>query len=342
MVWLVGVGAFYVGWLAVVGIGGRWSVVATHWPIAVTMALGSYVAGATPMGGGTVGFPILVLAFHQAAELGRDFSFAIQSVGMTSAALFIVARRQPVEWPMLRWAVLGSAVGTPVGILFIAPLVPGLVVKVVFAVIWASFGVLHLFRVRTFAKRDGLAPSAHRFDRVAGLLTGSLAGATVAALTGVGIDMAIYCVLVLLCQADLKIAIPTSVILMAATSLIGVATKLTVGGGLQPGVFENWLAAAPVVAVGAPLGAFVVDRIGRTPTLYFVSVLCVGQFVWAMVDGWSGLGIVGLAISLFGVGMLVGLFGWLHAVGERWNRRQEGSCATDNATRISRNELSAD
>jgi uncharacterized membrane protein YfcA len=340
--WLVGVAAFYAGWLIVVSLGDRWAVVAAHWPISVTMALGSYVAGATPMGGGTVGFPILVLAFHQSAELGRDFSFAVQSVGMTSASLFILAMRQPVEWPMLRWAVLGSVIGTPLGILFIAPLVPGVAVKVVFAVVWASFGVLHLFRLREFARHDGLAPSAHRFDRVAGLLTGLLAGATVAAVTGVGIDMAIYCVLVLLCQADLKIAIPTSVILMAVTSLIGVATKLTVGGGLQPGVFENWLAAAPVVVVGAPLGAFVVGRIGRTPTLFFVSVLCIGQFGWAMVDGWSALGIAGVAVSLFGVGMLVALLGWLHAIGGRWNRRHEDSSVCRNAATVRRNELSAD
>jgi len=44
-----------------------------------------------------------------------------------------------------------------------------------------------------------------------------------ASLTGVGIDMIVYCVLVLLFRADLKVAIPTSVIVMAATSLMGTA-----------------------------------------------------------------------------------------------------------------------
>lgn len=78
-----------------------------------SMALGSYVAGSTPMGGGTVGFPILVLLFEMPARLGRDFSFAVQSVGMVSAAIFILARRQVLAWSMLKGAMLGAVIGTP-------------------------------------------------------------------------------------------------------------------------------------------------------------------------------------------------------------------------------------
>ncbi len=37
-----------------------------HWRMSVVMILGSLVAGSTPMGGGTVAFPILVLLFHSA------------------------------------------------------------------------------------------------------------------------------------------------------------------------------------------------------------------------------------------------------------------------------------
>jgi len=39
------------------------------------------------MGGGSVGFPILVLLLGEPARLGRDFSFAVQSLGMGCAAL---------------------------------------------------------------------------------------------------------------------------------------------------------------------------------------------------------------------------------------------------------------
>lgn len=319
--WFIWLGSFYAVWLAIVVVGDHWQTLAEHWGIAVAMALGSYAAGSTPMGGGTVGFPVLVLLFHESATLGRDFSFAVQSIGMTSASIFILCRRQPLEWPMLRWAMLGSLIGTPLGILYIAPHVSPLLIKLSFAVIWCSFGVLHLYRLREISRHEGLAPGAHRFDRNAGFLVGLLAGATAAAVTGVGVDMVLYAVLVLLCQADLKIAIPTSVLIMAFTSLVGLATKalfLTV----QPGVYENWLAAAPVVILGAPLGAFIVDRIGRTPTLFLVSLLCIVQFVWTIRDEWLRLGLTGLACALAGVLLFNLGFEWLHRIGSRFDRRK--------------------
>lgn len=320
--WFIWIALFYTCWLAVVIVGDHWATLTAHKGIAIAMALGSYAAGSTPMGGGTVGFPILVLLFKEAATMGRDFSFAVQSIGMTSAAIFIIARRQPVEWPMVRWAMLGSLIGTPLGIFFIAPLIPPLVIKVLFAIVWCSFGVLHLYRLKELSRHEGLAPGAHRFDRNAGFLIGLFAGATVASITGVGIDMVLYAVLVLLCQADLKIAIPSSVIIMAFTSLVGIAVK-NLTQTVQPGVYENWLAAAPVVALGAPLGAFVVDKVGRAPTLLFVSILCVGQFVWTMTDEWARLGIAGLACALGGVLVFNLGFEWLHRKGERGDRRGE-------------------
>lgn len=319
--WFAWLGAFYLVWFALVIVGDHWATLAEHAGIALAMALGSYAAGSTPMGGGTVGFPVLVLLFHEPATMGRDFSFAIQAIGMTSASIFILCRRQPLEWPMLRWAMLGSLVGTPLGILYVAPQVPPLLIKLSFAVLWCSFGVLHLYRLREISRHEGLAPGAHRFDRNAGLLVGLLAGGTAAAVTGVGIDMVLYAVLVLLCQADLKIAIPSSVVIMAFTSLVGLATK-SLTGGLTPGVYENWLAAAPVVALGAPLGAFIVDRIGRAPTLLLVSLLCVGQFAWTIHDEWMRLGVRGLSWSLAGVLLFNLGFEWLHRVGARFDRRQ--------------------
>jgi hypothetical protein len=53
-------------------------------------------------------------------------------------------------------------------------------------------------------------------------------------------DVMACMVLALLCQADHKIAIPTSVILMAFTSVVGIGTRLPTGS-VQPGTFEKWL-----------------------------------------------------------------------------------------------------
>ena len=317
LLWLAG---FYTTWLTMVVIGNYWNTLKEHWGIAVAMFFGSYVAGSTPMGGGSVGFPILVLLFKQSATLGRDFSFAVQSIGMTSASIFILCRRQPLEWVLLRWALFGSLMGTPLGILFIAPHVPGIVIKIVFAVVWASFGVLHLRRTDDICANVGETPTAHRFDRNVGFAIGLLSGATVAAITGVGIDMILYAVMVLLMRADLKVAIPSSVIIMAFTSLVGILTK-NLFTGLQPGVYENWLAAAPIVALGAPLGAFIVDKIGRKPTLYVVAVLCVGQFLWTMREEMPTLGWLGLALCILAVVVLNLAFEWLWRIGDKLERR---------------------
>jgi uncharacterized membrane protein YfcA len=313
-VWFLWLAGFYSAWLWLVVGQGTWERAREHWPIAVAMALGSYVAGSTPMGGGTVGFPVLVLLFELPASLGRDFSFAVQSIGMTSASLFILARRQPLAWSMLKGCLLGSAVGTPLGILFLAPLIPELWIKVVFAVVWASFGVLHLVRIGEIASHTGMTEFDERWDFRVGLVLGSLSGGTVAAVTGVGIDMVLYAALVLLCRADLKIAIPTSVVIMAFTSVIGVVVK-NLSVGLTPGVYENWLAAAPVVAFGAPLGVFVVDLIGRKPTLIFVAVLCVGQFVWTCFVERSALGATGILVAALSVGVVLLGFERLRAWG---------------------------
>ncbi len=299
-IWFLWLAGFYTVWLVLIASGDHWASLAEHWGIATAMGLGSYVAGSTPMGGGTVGFPILVLLFEQPAQLGRDFSFAVQSIGMVSASIFILSRRQPIEWAFLAPAMAGSLIGTPLGILFVAPHVPALAIKITFAVVWASFGVLHFYRTREFAKAQGLAEPMPRFDRYVGFALGFSAGLTVTSITGVGIDMLLYATLVLLRRADLKIAIPTSVIIMGFTSLIGIAFK-SAFTGVQPGVFENWLAAAPVVALGAPLGVFIVAKIGRVLTLYFVAVLCVGQFIWTVHNEWASLGILGLSLALAGV-----------------------------------------
>ena len=313
-IWLLWLIAFYSVWLWLVAGEGLWQTARDHWPIALSMAFGSYIAGSTPMGGGTVGFPILVLLFEFPASLGRDFSFAIQSIGMTSASIFILARRQPLAWSMLKGALGGSLVGTPLGLVFVAPLVPDLWIKVVFAVIWASFGVLHLYRIGEIAGHDGMTEFDERWDLKVGFAAGLAAAVTVVAVTGVGIDMVIYATLVLLCRCDLKIAIPTSVILMAFTSLLGIAVK-AVSGDIQPGVLEHWLAAAPVVALGAPLGVFIVALIGRKPTLLVVAVMCVAQFVWTCYAERAALGAAGVFIAIAAVATCLVAFERLRTLG---------------------------
>ena len=304
---------FLCAWTVVVIAGGRASVVIGHWPIAVAMAAGSYVAGSTPMGGGTVGFPVLVLLLGEAPTLGRDFSLCVQSVGMSSATMFLLVSRAPIAWPILRWSLMSSVVVTPLGLVLVAPVVPELAVALTFACIWAAFGLMTLHRLRPIVAAHGSGRLAGRSDMWLGLGVG-VAGGIATAVTGVGIDMLLYCVLVLVHRCDLRRAIATSVVVMAANSLVGAVASAALGR-LGPDVFHHWLAAAPIVLLGAPLGALMMMVVPRTVTLIFVSLLCVGQFVAMCVS--KGVGDWRLAAALVAVVGLNVVFAVLYRLGTR-------------------------
>jgi uncharacterized protein len=246
------------------------------------MALGSYVAGSTPMGGGTVGFPVLVLAFHTPASLGRNFGLLIQSIGMTSATILILCRRTPLEVRTLTYGIVGAVFGLLVGTFYFVPRVSDTSQKLLFACLWLSFGVLTLFKNKEMCASRILPNIPRREACLVGLAVG-VAGGITTALTGVGIDMLLYTVLVLLYRTDLKAAVPTSVVIMTVASVLGALLHLALGD-LGREVFYDWLAASPVVILGAPLGAFFVSWISRVRTLYFVALLCVFQFVWTVRD----------------------------------------------------------
>lgn len=306
----------YGSWIAGVSLGDHWGVVRDHWQMALAMAIGSYFAGSTPMGGGTIGFPVLTLILDQPPDLGRDFSFAIQSVGMVSASVFIVCLAHPVAWRILRWALIGTTVGTPLGIIFLSHRISSLGIQIFFAVLWAGFGLLHIWKLNEFSDYKNIHPTTRSREMAAGLMTGLLAGAFIASILGVGIDLALYAVLVLVFRCDLRIAIPSSVILMAWTSVVGVLTR-TLSGSLNPEVFGHWLAAAPVVAIGAPLGAIIVKKIGRKPTLWLVSFLCLLQLGWTLSREFDSLRLQGTAAALIAVAVCFGLFSALYHLGSR-------------------------
>jgi hypothetical protein len=146
--WFLYVGVFYLIYVFLTLFQGLWTAALEHWPIAIAMSLGSVVAGSTPMGGGTVGFPVQVLLLHQSAAIGRNFGMAAQALGMTSAMIFILCRRTPVQKLMLVWGIFGAAAGLLVGTFIISPLLPSSIVKLLFSSVWMSFGILTLARNR--------------------------------------------------------------------------------------------------------------------------------------------------------------------------------------------------
>ena len=278
--WKVLVAAFLAWWVVFVFGCGYWPLVREHLAIAGVMIGGSLVAGSTPMGGGSVAFPILVYAFGESPENARNFGLVIQALGMTSALLFILGRGTPIQKRMLVTSCVGAAVGIVLGTFFLVPYVQRGIVKLLFSCLWMSFAIITLARNREFCSLKG-APNPD-WSRAAfiGLPLG-LAGGAIASMIGVGLEMLLYTVMVLLFRCDLKVAVPTAVCATAITSIVGTGLHLLIGD-IPRAVFGNWLAAAPLVIFGAPAGTFLVTRIPRIRLLYFVSSLCVFQFVWTL------------------------------------------------------------
>ena len=131
---------------------------------------------------------------------------------------------------MLRAALPGALLGTPLGIAFVAPLASDLFIKLLFASMWCSFGLLHLRRINEITGYQGMTPHDKAFDHKVGFVVGFFGGLTIASITGVGIDMFLYMFLVLWCHADLKIAIPTSVI-PASTPTRVASTRICIADG---------------------------------------------------------------------------------------------------------------
>ena len=138
-------------------------------------------------------------------------------------------------------------------------------------------------------------------------MVGALGG-LLASVIGVGADILLYGILVLLYHTDVKIAIPTSVILMAFTSVVGAGCTILSACWWPTSrtevldVFPYWLAAAPVVVLGGPLGSLVSRFVPRRSLLGFVAVLCLAQYAWTCshehVVGWS---LVLAALGVFAV-----------------------------------------
>ena len=278
--WYAYIGCLLGIWILLMLSSGLLPQVLHQWRIAVVMALGSFVAGSTPMGGGAVSFPFLVLWLHVPPDSARNFALSIQSAGMTSAMIFILCRRVPIQGRALLWTTAGAGAGMFLGTIMIAPQIAPNFVKLTFACVWMSFAILTVFRNREFCSITGVLPMSKPSALGTGLLAG-IVGGIIASIIGVGVEMVLYTVLVLLYRCDLKIAVPTAVAAMGATSVMGIGIHLALADVSRDTALK-FLAAGPIVIFGAPIGAYVLTLVSRAQALYFISFLCTLQFVWML------------------------------------------------------------
>ncbi len=228
---------------------------------------------------------------------------------------------------------------------------PGAYVKVTFTLIVAAMAVVVYlgFRAHLLERLVAMPIAGPRV--LSALVVTGLVGGLASSLVGSGADVFLYLTVVVLIGVSPRVGVPTSVVVMAGVSVVGFlvmgvldgqlavgldgagrvtelggdAVGATAGGAVVFGgatpldpdrydLFGFWLAAAPVVAFGAPLGSWAVARVTDRQLVRFVVLLASAETLSTVIflDGLLNepdaaliaYAVVGAAVVIGGLWML--------------------------------------
>lgn len=254
---------WYVGmmmvWVALFAMLNSIPFLVEHWYYPAIMVLGAFVAGLTPEGGGAVAFPALSVFLDIDRGMARDFSLMIQSVGMTSASIWILSRRQNrlASYAPVLWCVPVAFLGFVFGMNMMQG-IPVYIIQALFLSLIMTFAVAYASSKHR-GHRDRL-PSTGVTDKMA-LAVILFAGGICASLFGTGADIVLYTLLVTRFRMDEKIATHQSIMVMAAISVLGFAYRAIWDQGITDYQVRTWLCAFPVVLFMAPFGSYVLGKL---------------------------------------------------------------------------------
>ncbi len=266
-------------WLLFTNFNG-FNIILDNITIALTMLLGSFVAGSTSVGGGAVAFPIFTKVLHIDSNTALIFSLAIQSVGMTAASLMIVLTKMPICFRIIRYSIIAGGLGLLTSLFVVRLHISNADIKYLFScfsflvaagLIWIRLNydkALHL---------DNPKPSAIALT-ISCFIGGMLSG-----IIGTGIDFIVFTLMIFMWHYDFKKAIATSVVIMAINALIGFTAILLTTNQFSDTIINYWLAAVPIVVIGAPLGALACKYAHKNIMLYFLLVLILIDIVSTVV-----------------------------------------------------------
>lgn len=285
------------------------SFLARRWAATLTMVFGSFIAGSSPEGSAAISYPIFTLLLDIPPPVARNFSFAIQSIGMTSASLLILGLRVNVDWRYIRYVTLGGVFGLIFGTYYVVPLISPVVAKLFFVSLWLSFGIT-LWRENRNPNRivfDAI-PNFQGSDQIRLALFG-IVGGVISSIFGTGINIFTFCLVTIYYRLNEKVATPSSVIIMTIETLLGFFLHAQVLRDFSRESFELWLACVPVVVFFAPLGAFVITKLNRQIIARLLYVILFVQFIGAMIVIRPSAGQLLLCVSTLGAGL--GLFAYI-------------------------------
>lgn len=251
--------------------------------VPITMIFGSFLGGFTCEGGGAVSFPVFTKLLHIEPSIARDFSFAIQSIGMSFASITILIRKVRVEKNVIKYATLSGLIGIAFGSYFVVPYVNASQVKLIFTLIVTSFGIaLFIQNVFFKSKKYNEIPKFNINDKLI-LMSVGLVGGIFSSLIGTGIHFITFSIVTLLYKLDEKIATPTSIIIMACDSIFGFTFRFFVLGEFSNTSLLYWKMCIPIVAFFAPLGAIACSKVSRIFIIKVLLTLVSIEFITTLI-----------------------------------------------------------
>lgn len=249
-----------------------------HWYYPAMMFAGAFVAGFTPEGGGAVAFPVLSVFLHVDRVLARDFSMMIQSIGMTSASIWILTHKDTdrSDYQPCFVIVPVCILGTVLGFMYLQK-IPVYIIQALFLSLSATFVTAYYFSAhRGTQTRLSIKSNLDIFYLGALLIVGGM----VSSLFGTGGDILLYMFLITRFNMTAKIAVRISIVLQACVSIFGFCYRAFIDHGLTNYQIKTWMCAYPVVLFMAPFGAYILARLHVDWMLRGIIALNIFQLVW--------------------------------------------------------------
>lgn len=281
----------------------------------LTMVLGGTVAGMTSEGGGAVAFPVLTLAFDVSPSVARDVALMVQSCGMSAATFVIFWMRVQIEMHSIVFCFAGGVLGVILGLEFVDPYVSAKVKKMIFVCVWFSFAFA-LFLLNRYHKRKTYKtiPNIKAWKIFVLLLCGFIGGLFTAVVGG-GVDICSFSVLTLLFRVTEKTATPTSVVMMAWTSLVGLFWRRVIQESVTVQAWNYIIVTAPVVMFMAPLGSILGTHFHRQVLAALIYILDTISLLTAFVIVPLSPALIGMSVGILVFGFA--FFGMIAYAGQR-------------------------
>ncbi|WP_158678070.1 sulfite exporter TauE/SafE family protein [Pseudoalteromonas sp. T1lg23B] len=259
-------------WLALVLTAGIWLIsfllwwdmtaLLSSWKTSLTMLFGSFVAGSTPLGGGAVAFPVFTKVLQVSPYDARTFSLFIQSIGMSFATLYFISRRIFIDWTTIARGLVYATLGQLCAVTLV--LTDGLLLKYIFSCFLVLVALLLVY------DKQSIVLSPVTLKRLGAFALITFFGGLITGYLGCGADTLLFFYYVLLLGSQAKHMIPTTVTFMALNALLGSLMFFMLGNQPSEFVLQSWFFAAPIVAIGAPLGGYILTKLNASLIVRFI------------------------------------------------------------------------